>query len=849
MSSATEPTTVATRPTTISTTGGCGCADPLLPLKVSHFYRRILGDTLVRKKQSAAADGPNAAAAAAAAGGESEEEKKKKAAAANAGYNRKYGIGSEATTEKGPAIAADTLERGVGTVEVLLPHVARTLRDAHHAFAATNTATTAGTEATDKKNRATRLEDYTVEQTAALLLAAADANTNNTSGSENDKTNEAAVLARSSYIALYFGAAWCPPCRQFTPMLAAAYEKINARHAASAAVRAEAVNSQHTSAAAAANTTTVTTTTANTAASPATPAAEGTSAAAPSSPTPANRPLPPLAPSITTVFVSGDSSLEEAERYFAEKAPGGWLMVPFEAARVRQRLAKRYGVEGYPTLIVLEAATGRLVTDAGAEALRRDEAIGGVGGGAAAALASVGEFPWRKQSVVSRIANEAGVTRLVAATATPSQQQQQQSHQEEDALAKQRREAEAFRLIPPETIEAGNTNNGTAPSSSAAAVRAEPVDIRKLKHFALYFASHASPPCRAFTPLLASAYAGPIRRAFGPTETEIVFVSMDAEEAHYTAQRAQMPWASIPHGHPLIGELVKEFSVKTLPRLVTIAVGGDGNGGGGNNGGGAEVEGRVLNDDARGALAEEIEQFDPNGESSDEEENPTTTAKKTTGYPWARARLPHVAPLVPSADVIAAIKEMPCVILATNRAPNASVLAAAFTDAARLFNNTTATVGGGAAEVAGTATTPAAATAAAAAATVTGYDPDRLGAPDGRRAQFLIADEGHVGSETLLKRLASLLHEALPPAGTACVLSVDVIGGASGGSLSDLRSPATIVAYTERFIAACDAAAAEPSSPLAGAGLLPATTAPRRRPHQQQPQPEGAPRRNNDSTV
>ncbi|GLE04181.1 hypothetical protein PINS_up013092 [Pythium insidiosum] len=38
------------------------------------------------------------------------------------------------------------------------------------------------------------------------------------------------ALAQKTFIGLYFSAHWCPPCREFTPMLARVYEEIRRAH-------------------------------------------------------------------------------------------------------------------------------------------------------------------------------------------------------------------------------------------------------------------------------------------------------------------------------------------------------------------------------------------------------------------------------------------------------------------------------------------------------------------------------------------------------------------------------------------------------------------------------------------
>ena len=43
-----------------------------------------------------------------------------------------------------------------------------------------------------------------------------------------DGTDNGASLQSAQLIGIYFSAHWCPPCRNFTPVLAEFYNKVNA---------------------------------------------------------------------------------------------------------------------------------------------------------------------------------------------------------------------------------------------------------------------------------------------------------------------------------------------------------------------------------------------------------------------------------------------------------------------------------------------------------------------------------------------------------------------------------------------------------------------------------------------
>mmetsp|Transcript_4243 Transcript_4243/g.13276 ORF Transcript_4243/g.13276 Transcript_4243/m.13276 type:complete len:504 (-) Transcript_4243:327-1838(-) len=107
------------------------------------------------------------------------------------------------------------------------------------------------------------------------------------------------ALGGAAVVALYFSAHWCPPCRQFTPRLAAALAQ----------------------------------------------------------------PVPQLA----VVFVSSDRDEASFQQYFSEMP---WLALPFGSPQ-QQTLGPAFNVRGIPTLVVLDAATGRLISTDGRGDLTR----------------------------------------------------------------------------------------------------------------------------------------------------------------------------------------------------------------------------------------------------------------------------------------------------------------------------------------------------------------------------------------------------------------------------------------------------------------------------------------------
>jgi len=104
---------------------------------------------------------------------------------------------------------------------------------------------------------------------------------------------------------------------------------------------------------------------------------------------------------------------------------------------------------------------------------------------------------------------------------------------------------------------------------------------------ALYFSAHWCPPCRGFTPKLASWYA----ENLSAKGLEIVFVSSDKDEGAFKDYFGEMPWMALPYSdRERKEELSKKFKVQGIPSVVILS--GDG---------------EVINKDGRAAISNDPE--------------------------------------------------------------------------------------------------------------------------------------------------------------------------------------------------------------------------------------------------
>jgi len=85
------------------------------------------------------------------------------------------------------------------------------------------------------------------------------------------------------------------------------------------------------------------------------------------------------------------------------------------------------------------------------------------------------------------------------------------------------------------------------------------------KVVALYFSAHWCPPCRSFTPRLASALAS---GRF--PQLAVVFVSSDRDPASFQSYYNEMPWLAVPYESMQRQMLGGQFQVRGIPSLMIL---------------------------------------------------------------------------------------------------------------------------------------------------------------------------------------------------------------------------------------------------------------------------------------
>ncbi|RUS77603.1 hypothetical protein EGW08_014642 [Elysia chlorotica] len=121
---------------------------------------------------------------------------------------------------------------------------------------------------------------------------------------KDGEVDVAAISAENDVVGIYFSAHWCPPCRNFTPVLGEYYTKLRG-----------------------------------------------------------------AGKKFQVVFVSSDRDEGGAGEYYSSMP---WLMVPYSDRAKKDELASKYGVSGIPTLVLVNAKTGELITKDGRKVVSDD---------------------------------------------------------------------------------------------------------------------------------------------------------------------------------------------------------------------------------------------------------------------------------------------------------------------------------------------------------------------------------------------------------------------------------------------------------------------------------------------
>jgi nucleoredoxin len=89
----------------------------------------------------------------------------------------------------------------------------------------------------------------------------------------------------------------------------------------------------------------------------------------------------------------------------------------------------------------------------------------------------------------------------------------------------------------------------------------------KDKTVGLYFSAHWCPPCRGFTPQLATFYN---EMKTANKNLEIIFVSSDNSDEEYKEYLDEMPWYAIPYDDKRKDKLDKLFEISGIPSLIIL---------------------------------------------------------------------------------------------------------------------------------------------------------------------------------------------------------------------------------------------------------------------------------------
>jgi len=88
----------------------------------------------------------------------------------------------------------------------------------------------------------------------------------------------------------------------------------------------------------------------------------------------------------------------------------------------------------------------------------------------------------------------------------------------------------------------------------------------------LYFGAHWAPPCRLFTPSLAEFYSKINSGSeLQSKKIEIVFCSLDGNEAAFERNYGEMPFCAVPYSdEQRIQNLKQRYGINGIPTLVVL---------------------------------------------------------------------------------------------------------------------------------------------------------------------------------------------------------------------------------------------------------------------------------------
>ncbi|KAK1281230.1 putative nucleoredoxin 1 [Acorus gramineus] len=211
------------------------------------------------------------------------------------------------------------------------------------------------------------------------------------------------------------------------------------------------------------------------------------------------------------VFISSDRDEEAFNGYFS-KMP--WLAIPFSDALVRDSLKKLFEVRGIPSLVIIDGATGKVLTEDGTSVIK-DYGSGG--------------YPF-----------------------TPERLNECKEAEEE---AKRNQTLKSVLVSDSRDFLVSNDGNKV------------PVSELEGRMIGLYFSISEYGGCPEFTLKLKQVYKELKERGEG---LEIVLVSLDNKEQSFDQDFKGMPWLALPFQDKTCEKLIRYFELQALPTLVII---------------------------------------------------------------------------------------------------------------------------------------------------------------------------------------------------------------------------------------------------------------------------------------